>query len=58
MAIKITEVTLTEQHTIVGSPVLVEVRVGENNWNSVLVDCTTWQDVIDKFIAWQDVKNI
>ena len=58
MAIKITEVTLTEQNTTVGSPVLVQVRVGENNWNSVLVDCVTWQDVIDKFIAWQDVKNI
>lgn len=58
MAIKIVEVKLTEQNTIVGAPVRIEIKVGENNWNSVLVDCTSWQDVIDKFNTWQDVMNI
>lgn len=58
MAIKITEVKLTEQYTVVGAPVLVEVKIGENNWNAVLVDCVSWQDVIDKFATWNDVKNI
>lgn len=58
MAIKIVEVQLTEQYTVIGAPVLVEIKIGENNWDSVRVDCTSWQDVIDKFSTWQDVMNI
>lgn len=58
MAIKIAEVTLTEQYTFVGAPVLVEIKIGENNWDSVRGDCASWQDVIDQFNTWQDVMNI
>jgi hypothetical protein len=58
MAIKITDVKLTPQTTTVGHSVLVEIKVGENTWESVIADYATWQDVKDGLLTWQDIYNI
>ena len=57
MAIKIADVLLTTQTINVGQPILIEVKLTENNWQAIKEGYSTWQDIINNFRTWLDLKE-
>lgn len=57
MAIKIVEVKLDKQNSIVGQNVFIEVEIIESNWENVSKSFLNWQDIKTKFASWLSLKN-
>lgn len=57
MAIRIVDVKLVPQTVNVGAEVDIEIKVSENNWQTIKVDFVDWLEVKDRFNDWQEVKN-